>query len=115
MMTSSTATTDEELRLSALHHATMTAPSGSTADHILESAQAYLAFLQGRTANTEDAAADPQVANTVQVHFTPEDTDREPGEAGRRKRLIRAIVRDLRRIGQLGAADRIEAVYGQVR
>lgn len=148
------ATTDEELRLSALHHATQTAPSGATADAILERAETYLAFLTGseysRAAKTEQpteqadsfategdgdakiaaslAAAHPhwsrdqvqaetaalRKGRTVHVHFDRPDTDREPGELGRQRRLVRSICRSLRGIGLKFAAEYVEATYGEL-
>lgn len=107
-------TATENFRAIALDHAVRTTGGLATPEEVAKAAETYLAFLEGRTTTTEGATADPQVANTVHVHFTPEDTEREPGEAGRRKRLVQGIVRDLRRSWP-HAAELIEAAYGEVR
>lgn len=56
-----------------------------------------------------------KTVNTIRVHLAREDPEREKGETGRRKRLVRSIVRDLRRLHLDHAAERIDATYGDVR
>jgi hypothetical protein len=65
MTTSSTTTTVEELRLSALHHATITSPSGTTPEEIITRAEAYLAFLTGQSEHDEQNGRRELVAQII--------------------------------------------------
>lgn len=119
-MTSSLNTmSDEQLRAIALDHATKTAWGGASADEIAKAAETYYGFLTGHTDQAEGAVAEPRETHVHVVNLRgalrDDDTEREQGEPGRRKRLVRSIVRDLRKIGQLAAAERVEVVYGETR